>query len=253
MTNNLLSMALLTVAVALHAQIPQPAQTSQAGTGLTGKDFALKVAEANQKEIELARMAGSKAQSPQVKSYAEQLVRDHTKSLEEIKKYAAKHNIRFPNSSSTSSATATSSTNTNSNNTAQPRTENRSNSTSQSAKQPPVGISKPEAMAATDEAHMRDLSSKSGADFDQAYVRLMIVNHEKAVFMFEQQRDNRETDAELRGFVNNSLPTLRTHLSRARSLEKTVMNTRPNATPNATRPRGANNPGANNPTTTPQK
>jgi putative membrane protein len=238
-------------------------QSSQASSGMTARSFVEKVAEANQMEIEMSRMAASRAQSSQVKSYAQQLVRDHTKSLEDLKKYASKHNITLP-SGNTNSASATSTnnrsntntntnstsaasannrsntdtnTNTNTNNTS-PRTENRSSSTTQSANTQTGAGTRPDALASADDAHMRDLSTKSGAEFDQAYIKTMVSNHEKAVQMFEQQRDMKDNDNELRGFVNNTLPTLRNHLTKARDLERTVMNTRSTTTPNSARPAG---------------
>ncbi len=233
----------------------QNQSSSQTGSALTARSFVEKVAEANQKEIEMSRMASSRAQSSRVKSYAEQLVRDHTKSLDAVKKYSTKHGISLPSGStsgngSSASTSNRSNTDTNSNNTNQPRTENRSNSTSQSPNTAGAANSRPEAMAAADEAHMRELSSKSGAEFDQAYINMMITNHEKAVEMFEQQRDARDNDAELRGFVNSTLPTLRSHLSQARDLEKTVLNNnRSTPTPNANRPAGGNNSGGTRPST----
>jgi predicted outer membrane protein len=48
--------------------------------------FMEKAIEANAAEIELSKMAESKAEDPQVKAYAEMLVKDHTKALNRLQR-----------------------------------------------------------------------------------------------------------------------------------------------------------------------
>jgi putative membrane protein len=64
----------------------------------------------------------------------------------------------------------------------------------------------------TDEQKVKDdLSAKSGADFDKAYVSNMIDDHKKDIKEFEDASKNCK-DADLKGFAVKTLPTLKMHL-----------------------------------------
>ena len=54
------------------------------------------LAMANMAEIETAKLALQKTQSDRVKSFAQQMVDDHTKGLEEVRKVAAARNLALP-------------------------------------------------------------------------------------------------------------------------------------------------------------
>jgi putative membrane protein len=47
-------------------------------------------------EVEMARLAEKNASSPRVKEYARQLVEDHTKANQELKRIAANDNVALP-------------------------------------------------------------------------------------------------------------------------------------------------------------
>jgi putative membrane protein len=47
-------------------------------------------------EVELGRLASTKAQNPEVKRFAQMMVTDHTKANEELKTMAAKKNVSLP-------------------------------------------------------------------------------------------------------------------------------------------------------------
>lgn len=71
-----------------------------------------------------------------------------------------------------------------------------------------------------DAKHQRDVSKiarLTGADFDRAYSKLMLKDHENAVSDFEKQSTNGD-DAELKAFAAKTLPTLQEHLQMARAL-----------------------------------
>lgn len=63
---------------------------------ISEKNFFEDVAKANMAEIELGRLAGQKAHHPEVKKFAEMLVEDHTKALDELKSLAAQHTLQPP-------------------------------------------------------------------------------------------------------------------------------------------------------------
>src|SRR5215217_2215344 len=57
----------------------------------------------------------------------------------------------------------------------------------------------------------------SGAEFDRAYSKMMLKDHNKDVSEFEKQ-STRGTDADLKAFAATTLPTLQQHLQMARAL-----------------------------------
>lgn len=64
-----------------------------------------------------------------------------------------------------------------------------------------------------------DLSKKSGRDFDRAYIKAMIDDHETDIREFEKAMDNVK-DTEVKQFIDATLPTLRTHLDSAKAIQK---------------------------------
>ena len=79
------------------------------------------------------------------------------------------------------------------------------------------GITLPTAI---DDKHRQDvtkLSAMQGADFDRAYAKMMLKDHEKAVSNFEKQ-SQRGTDPDVKAFAAKTLPTLQEHLTMTRAL-----------------------------------
>ena len=79
------------------------------------------------------------------------------------------------------------------------------------------GITLPTAI---DDKHRQDvtkLSAMSGADFDRAYAKMMLKDHEKDVSEFEKQ-STKGTDPDVKAFASKTLPTLQEHLTMARAL-----------------------------------
>jgi putative membrane protein len=59
-------------------------------------DFAMKAADAGMFEVEAGKLAAQKASAANVKSFAERMVKDHTKANNELKALAAKKKITLP-------------------------------------------------------------------------------------------------------------------------------------------------------------
>jgi len=57
-----------------------------------------------------------------------------------------------------------------------------------------------------------DFSKKSGKDFDKDWCDLMEKKHKESIEKFEGIANDANSEAELKSFVNKTLPTLRTHL-----------------------------------------
>lgn len=61
------------------------------------------------------------------------------------------------------------------------------------------------------------LSGMSGAEFDRAYSKMMLSDHNKDVAEFEKQ-STKGADADLKAFAAKTLPTLQEHLQMAKAL-----------------------------------
>ena len=68
---------------------------------------------------------------------------------------------------------------------------------------------------------MDALSSKSGKDFDKAYMDDMVKDHETDVKEFEKASKNAK-DADLKAWATKTLPTLQEHLKMAKDAQKKV-------------------------------
>jgi len=63
------------------------------------------------------------------------------------------------------------------------------------------------------------LASKSGADFDREFARALVEDHQKDIVAFEKQASS-GSDADVKNWAKETLPTLRAHLSAAQALPK---------------------------------
>jgi putative membrane protein len=68
---------------------------------------------------------------------------------------------------------------------------------------------------------VNDLSKKKGADFDKAYMKMMVKDHKDVVDQFEKCAQN-GTDPDVKTFASQKLPTLRMHLDSAKAIEKSL-------------------------------
>ena len=59
-------------------------------------EFATEAAMGGLAEVEMGRIASTKAANPEVKKFAEMMIQDHSKANEELKSIAAKKNIKLP-------------------------------------------------------------------------------------------------------------------------------------------------------------
>jgi putative membrane protein len=69
--------------------------------------------------------------------------------------------------------------------------------------------------------HINDLKDKKGADFDKAYMSMMVDDHEEDVKKFDNEA-NKGNDAEIKSFAARTVPILRHHLEMAKSVNDAV-------------------------------
>jgi putative membrane protein len=83
-------------------------------------------------------------------------------------------------------------------------------------------ITLPTSINAKDQALKDKLSGLSGADFDRTYMQSMVKDHQKDISEFQKEA-NSGSNADLKGFAAQTLPTLQEHLRMAQDAEQTVM------------------------------
>jgi putative membrane protein len=65
--------------------------------------------------------------------------------------------------------------------------------------------------------HIKDLSKKSGKEFDRDYMKMMVDDHQKDISEFEKCSNN-AADPDLKAFASKTLPILRMHLDSAKAV-----------------------------------
>lgn len=231
---------------------------TNAGMSRQDQKFIEKFGETSQREIALSQLAAERASNPQVKAFAQKMVSDHSKAHSEFMAVASGGALTT-DSSSLSAATSerasasgtsttsgsgakaqrdTTSGNQTSGSTAAGVTTRGTDSTGHTA----AGTSERSTASATDRSRStastshsgmamntdfakndrvyKKLMDKNGAEFDKAYMKAMIDEHEDAVDMLEDLVKDDDRHAQLRAFANKTLPNLRAHLSEAKQIEK---------------------------------
>jgi putative membrane protein len=140
------------------------------------RDFAVQAAGKGMYEVEVSRLAASKALNSSVRSYAQAMVAHHTQLNNEL---LALMNAR--------------------------------------------GMATPHTLSDDRAAKLQRLGSLPPSDaFDVGYIRVVgIEDHQEAIAAFEKARTE-VGDAELRAWIERTLPTLRKHLSEAQSIAGTL-------------------------------
>lgn len=136
--------------------------------------FALKAAQGGLAEVKLGQLAVEKASNPDVKSFAQKMIDDHSKANDQLKAAAGKDRMTLPNT-----------------------------------------------MNAKDQSLYNKLSGLSGTDFDKAYMKAMVKDHEDDIKEFQKEA-NRGANPDIKSFASSTLPTLQQHLELAKSAEQKV-------------------------------
>jgi len=66
-----------------------------------------------------------------------------------------------------------------------------------------------------------DLSEKKPTDFDKDFMDMMVSDHKKTIDLFKDASDD-DINAEVKTFINNTLPKLQSHLENAESIRKAL-------------------------------
>jgi putative membrane protein len=82
-------------------------------------------------------------------------------------------------------------------------------------------ITLPDSINADSKKAVDEMSKKTGHDFDKAYVNKMVDDHKATVSMFEDE-SKKVKDADLKSFVDKTLPTIKGHLNNINSIKSTM-------------------------------
>jgi len=122
-------------------------------------------------EVEMGKLAAEKASSPDVKAFGQQMVEDHGKANDQLRRVADKQNLTLPVN-----------------------------------------------MTAKQQAKYEMLKTKTGADFDKAYVDAMVKDHEEDVKAFQREADKGK-DEQIKAFAAEMLPVIQGHLEKIRAIQ----------------------------------
>lgn len=80
-------------------------------------------------------------------------------------------------------------------------------------------VTLPDSVSNEKKKEMDDLVIKTSNDFDKAFMRQMVNDHESTISLFEKASD-KVSDPEVKTFVENTLPKLRLHLDSTKAIQK---------------------------------
>jgi len=189
------------------AAVSQARQDRQLGDN----EFLMKAMESNRAEVELGRLALTKAQDQRVKDFAQMVIKDHQDALKRMHQVASGGaNVTMPSADTPAESNG-----------------NESEHHPESMQQGHVQLS-PNYQQLYDR-----LSSLSGDEFDREYIKAMVQQHRKDVGEFEREagasasnfpEPGREKPAaenmDAPTIAREFLPTLKKHLQDAENLEK---------------------------------
>ena len=80
-------------------------------------------------------------------------------------------------------------------------------------------LSMPTVLNDLQQRQVGELRSKSGEDFDRAYMEMMVREHENDISKLEEAQ-RRASSSELKTWIENTLPLLKQHLEKAEKIKK---------------------------------
>ncbi|MFC7476570.1 DUF4142 domain-containing protein [Dankookia sp. GCM10030260] len=207
----LASAAILAAGPAAFAQTrQQPAQAPQAGTPagraevVTGQEFMRMVAMSDRFEVASSRLARETSQDAKVKQFAEHMVRDHTKTTQELQQLMQ----QLPGAGTTAGT---------------PLPNGRESQGTQESGQITNAQGGPQ-HEGLDERHttlLQQLQAAKGAEFDRLYARQQVAAHQQAVDLFSNYSRSGDTP-QLKQWAEKTLPALQEHLKLAQALQQGI-------------------------------
>jgi putative membrane protein len=156
-------------------------------------DFVKTATEKNLKEIRAGEIAQNKAQSGEVKEFAQTLVTDHKDANQQLQRIAQQLGQQNPES----------------------QQRNQPNQQNQREVQ---GQQQTMSTDLNNDREIKKLEDANSKDFDKEFLDLMVKDHEDAIDDFEDAQKDVQ-DQQLRSWIDKTLPVLRKHLETAKRLQ----------------------------------
>ena len=191
-------------------------------TSLSSQQFVNDAVWGNDKEIALSKLAQQKTQNPDVRSFAQRMVTDHTRAVDKITSVADREHLYYPSANAFTFVSEGSTMSTTTEHSARPYNPGSPDLDN------PKGLPAKalmqnswDARTNTDITTVRSLSSLSGADFDRAYAAEMVKDHQKDVQEFQNASTSLD-DQQLKQTATDLLPTIQEHYRMAQDLQGKV-------------------------------
>jgi predicted outer membrane protein len=190
----------------------------------------------NQAEIEISQYAAQQSQNPKVKQYAEELVKDHQKVVQQLQQIAAANSHHAGATSldtaaqSDANRLATDATQTPGSSgpaTAENPTATRSPAMHGGGALMQVAQIEEKINDRCNQALREELQQKSGAEFDECYLGAQIAGHMHMLAALEVIPQ--ESQGQLKQIAEEAKPTVQKHLDQAKDLMKQAKNGSENA------------------------
>jgi len=167
---------------------------------LTAQQFVTDAAMGGMKEVRLSEIAVKKTQNADVKAFAQRMITDHSQANAKLRQLAEQKGLTVPGENTFTRDDA-----------------NWNNPMITGSEQVKDAYLLKTNLALAAYQDFRELKGLSGREFDQAYVRDMVMDHENTIIEFEAA-SRMLTDPELKAFAQQTLPTLRMHQQMVRKL-----------------------------------
>jgi putative membrane protein len=82
-------------------------------------------------------------------------------------------------------------------------------------------VTLPAAPTGPHQTHISDLTAKKGADFDKAYVAMMVDDHKEDISKFQEEAKNGK-DPDVKAFASSTLPVLQKHLKSIQAIQAVI-------------------------------
>ncbi|MDF3076445.1 MAG: hypothetical protein K0S09_334 [Sphingobacteriaceae bacterium] len=216
-----------------------PLNYSNFSTYNSAQSFLPMAAESGMREVELSRIAQQKSSNPDVRAFAEMMVRDHSTNNQQLMNVASTKNINiqapaFSNSANMSGsygASASTGTSTNGsgmngsmgaggsvNSGSGYSDNNDSGSMNKDGSMNMNGSSSMNSSAMTTMNEITSLNNLSGQQFDQQYMRMMLQDHYQAIALFQSAAQS--DDPQVKSYAQKTLPALQAHLAHAKMVNR---------------------------------
>ncbi len=181
---------------------------------ITTAQFLQQAAIAGMKEVLTGKLAADGATDKRIKAVGQMMVDDHSKANEELRALAKLKKVTLPMSTPEGGLRPdgrVDSSPENLKDTSRTRNDGGEAGNTGLAQKTINGTTETEVAAAIDQ-----LKKQKGRSFDQAYVDMMVLDHQKAVALFEKAAQSSDND--VKAFAGKHLPILKKHLMKVNAL-----------------------------------